>query len=114
VINSAHSEHDIEECRNAEREFFKLARARHAKVALVQHLSLTELAGIYQIGYAANQQVAREENVPYVDDAEELRSELKSANSPFYSGDPLHPNRMGEEVLAHTLQRAVDRCLKSN
>jgi len=114
MINTAQSERDIAECRIAERDLFRLARAHHAKVALVQHLSLPELTGVYQAGYAANQQVAKEENVRYVDDADELRSELKSGHSPFYSGDPLHPNRLGQEVLSHALQRAVNLALSSN
>jgi hypothetical protein len=114
LINTAQSQSDITECRNAERKFFRFARAHHAKVALVQHLSLPELTGEYEIGYAANQQVAEEENVPYVDDADELRADLKSGRSPFYSGDPLHPNGLGQEVLAHTLQRAVNLALDSN
>jgi lysophospholipase L1-like esterase len=109
-----HSERNIAECRNAERDLFRFARAHHAKVALIQHLSLPELTGEYQTGYAANQEVAKAENVPYADDADELRAELKSGHSPFYSGDPLHPNRLGQEILAHTLQRAVNLALKSN
>jgi hypothetical protein len=104
---------DIAQCRNAERDIFRLARAHHAKVALVQHLSLPEITGAYQAGYAANQQVANQEKVPYVDDADELRAESKIGHSAFYSGDPLHPNRLGQEVLAHTLQRAVTLALKS-
>ena len=114
MINSAQSESDIEECRNAERDFFRFARAHHAKVALVQHLSLPEINGVYQIGYAANQQVAMDENVPYVDDADELRAALKSGHSPFYPGDFLHPNRLGQEVLSHALEHAVNLALKSN
>lgn len=113
-INRTYTELDIARCRDAERDIFRLARAHHAKVALVQHLSLPELTGAYQAGYAANQQVAKEENVPYVDDADELRADLKSGHIPFYSGDPLHPNRLGQEVLAHALQRAVSLALKSN
>jgi hypothetical protein len=113
MINNAQSEQDIVECRTAEREFFRFARAHHAKVALLQHLTLAELKGGYQIGYAANQQVAKDEHVPYVDDAEELRAELKSGESPFYSGDSLHPNKVGQKVLAHALQQAVDLALKN-
>jgi hypothetical protein len=114
MINIGQSEQDITECRNAEREFFRLARGAHAKVALVQHLSLPELSGTYQAGYFANQAVAKEENVFYVDDVESLRSQLQSGPSPFYPGDPLHLNRWGQPILAHTLQRAVDLALKSN
>lgn len=104
---------DIAQCRNAERDIFRLARAHHAKVALVQHLSLPEITVAYQAGYAANREVANQEKVPYADDADELRTELKIGHSAFYSGDPLHPNRLGQEVLAHTLQRAVTLALKS-
>ena len=75
---------------------------------------LDELSGRYQAGYAANQLVAKAENVPYVDDADELRAELKAGHSPFYPGDPLHPNLLGQEVLAHALQRAVNLALQSN
>ena len=114
LINRTYTDLDITRCRNAERDIFRLARAHHAKVALVQHLSLPELTGIYQAGYAANQRVAKEENVPYVDDADELRSELKSGHSPFYPGDFLHPNRLGQEALSHALEHAVNLALKSN
>ena len=108
MINAALSEKDIAECRDAEREFFRFVRNHKAKVALVQHLSLPELTGKYQPGYYANQEVAREENVPYVDDADELQTQLKSAESPFYKGDPLHLGVAGQAILAHALRRGVD------
>jgi hypothetical protein len=110
--DTGHSEKDIVECRDAEREFFRFARENHAKVALVQHLSHPELVGEYLPGYYANQAVAKEENVPYADDAEELRVPLKAGKDPFFSGDPLHLNRSGQPILAHVLQRGVDLALK--
>jgi hypothetical protein len=113
-LNTIPPERDVAACRDAERDFFGFARAHHAKVALVQHLSLPELTGTYQAGYYANQAVAKEQRVPYVDDAEELRAQLKSGHSAFYSDDPLHPNRLGQEVLAHTLQRAVNLALQND
>jgi hypothetical protein len=114
LINTSQSESDIAWCSKAERDFFRYARAHHAKVVLVQHLTLPELTGAYEMGYAANQKVAKEENVPYVDDADELRAELKSGHSPYYAGDVIHLNRPGQRILAHTLQRAVNLVLKSN
>jgi hypothetical protein len=107
MINTDESEKDIAWCRTAERDFFSFARAHGAKVALMQHLSLPELAGKYQPGYYANQAVAKEENVPYFDDAGELLSRMKAGESPFYEGDSLHMNRLGQQILADTLQRAV-------
>jgi hypothetical protein len=114
MINAVHSEQDIAECRDAEREFFRFAHAHQAKIALVQHLSLPELSGNYQPGYYANQTVAKEENVPYVDDANELRDKLKLGESAFYPGDLLHLNRSGQPILAHALQKAVNLALKGN
>lgn len=114
LANTAPSENDIVECREAERGFFRYAQAHHAKVVLVQHLSLPELTRGYEPGYAANQQVAKEENVPTVDDSDGLRAELKSGHSPYHSGDAIHLNRLGQEVLAHTLERAVDLALERN
>jgi hypothetical protein len=114
MINEAQSPEDIAACREAEREFFRLARAQHAKVALVQHLSLPELQGSYQPGYYANQAVAKEENVPYVDDADGLRLQLQSGQNPFYSDDPLHLNGSGQPSLAHTMQRAINQAQHNN
>lgn len=114
LINSVSSESDIAWCRRAERDFFLYARAHHTKVALVQHLTLPEVTGVYEPGYAANQEVAKQENVPYVDDADELRAELKSGHSPYHSGDTIHLNRLGQEILARTLQRAISLALKNN
>jgi len=108
MINTSLSEQDIAECRDAERNFFRFVRMHNARVALAQHLSLPELTGKYQAGYYANQEVAKEENVPYTDDADELQGQLKSAQSPFYAGDPLHLSGPGQPILAHTLRRAVD------
>jgi len=113
MINTAISKQDVAECRDAEREFFRFARMHKAKVALVQHLSLVELTGEYQPGYYANQEVAKEENVQYVDDATELHGQLNSGQSPFYAGDGLHLNRLGQPILADTLRLAVDLALKS-
>ncbi len=112
MINASLSEQDITECREAERDFFRFARMHNAKVALAQHLSLPELTGNYQPGYYANQEVAKEENVPYADDAEELQMQLKSGESPFFAGDPLHLNGLGQPMLAHTLRRALDLAIK--
>jgi hypothetical protein len=114
MISASESDHDIAECRDAEREFFRFARAHKAKVALVQHLSLPELTGGYQRGYYANQAVAKEESVPYVDDANEIRSSLAAGNGPFYPGDTLHLSRVGQAILAHTLQRAVSLAVGVN
>jgi hypothetical protein len=114
MINTSASEQDIAECRDAERDFFRFVRMHKAKVALAQHLSLPELTGKYQTGYYANQEVAKEENVPYTDDAAELQEQLKSGQSPFYAGDSLHLNGPGQPILAHTLRRAVDLAMKSD
>jgi hypothetical protein len=110
--NAPHSEQDITECHDAERDFFRFVREHHAKVALAQHLSHPELGGPYLPGYDANQVVAKEENVPYVDDADELRLQLKSGQDPFFPSDPLHLNPSGQQILAHTLQRAIDQALQ--
>jgi hypothetical protein len=112
--NTAASERDVVECRTAERDFFAFARLHGAKVVLMQHLTRPELSGEYQAGYYANQAVAKEENVPYVDDAEELRAKTTLGEDPFYPGDPIHLNGMGQSLLAHTLQRAVDLAVRSN
>jgi hypothetical protein len=108
------SPQDIAQCRDAERDFFRFARAHQAKVALMQHLSLPEINGAYQPGYYANQQVAMEEGVPYVDDANELRDKLRQGQSPFYPGEMLHLNEAGQAILAHSLQAAVNLALKTN
>jgi hypothetical protein len=114
MINTAQSAKDIAECQDAEREFFRFVRAHHARVVLIQHLSLPELDGKYQPGYYANQAVAKEENVPHVDDAQELRAQLRLGKSPFYPGDSLHLNRLGQPILAHTMERALDYVLGKN
>jgi hypothetical protein len=114
MINEAQSPEDIAMCRDAEREFFRFARAHQAKVALMQHLSLTELNANYHPGYYANQAVAKEENVPYVDDAAELREKLKLGENAFYPDNVLHLNAMGQQILAHSLQKAVNLALNSN
>jgi len=114
VFDTPQPEKDISECRDAEREFFRLARSRKAKIALVQHLSSMELAGKYQTGYYANQAVAQEQNVPYVDDADELRAALNSGANVLVKGDTLHLNRAGQPILAHALQRGVEMALKRN
>jgi hypothetical protein len=114
LSNSSESERDIVECRNAERDFFKYSRAHNARVVLVQHLTLPELMRDYERGYAANRNVASEEHIPYVDDAAELRAQLKSGHSPYLSGDAIHLNRLGQLVLARVLQRAVNLALTSN
>lgn len=113
VINTDPSERDIAQCRDAERAFFRLARSQGARVGLVQHLTLPELSGKYDAGYAANREVAEQEGVPVADDADELRAQLKSGSNPFYLGDPLHLNGLGQRALAHTLQRAVVLALTS-
>jgi len=111
--NAVPSQRNIAECSKAERDLFFLARNNHAKVVLVQHLSAPELTGLYQPGYYVNQAIAKESGVPYVDDADELRTQTRSGESPFYDGDPLHLNRLGQEPLAHALQKAVHLALES-
>jgi hypothetical protein len=113
-ITTAESERDIAVCREAERAIFTFAREHNAKVALVQHLSLPEVNGAGQPGYFANQAVAQAEQVPFTDDAGDLRAQLKAGKNPFFKGDPLHLNGLGQIVLARTLQRAVAQALQSN
>ena len=114
VASGPPSEKAIAACRDAERDFFRYSRAHQAKTALIQHLSLPELREKYEPGYFANEAVAVQENIPHTDDADELRTQLKARNSPFYEGDPIHLNRSGQTILAHALERAVDLALKSN
>jgi hypothetical protein len=108
------SETRVAECQAAENAIFQYARSHGAKVALVQHLSLPELTSPYLPGYAANQAAARTQNVPYVDDADGLRSALKSGRRPFLPGDYLHASRSGQRILSQALQRAVNLALQSN
>jgi hypothetical protein len=107
------SPQDIAECREAEREFFRFVRSHNAKVALMQHLSRPEVNGDYQAGYYANQNVAKEEGVSYVDDDSELRNSLQQGQDPFNSEDPLHLNTVGQRILAHVLQTATNLVLNS-
>ena len=109
----APSAQDIIECRDAEREFFRFARAHNARVSLVQHLTLPELSGGYEPGYSANQAVARDESVPFLDDAEVLRETLRKNISPFNSGDTIHLNAAGQTILARTLEAAVHLALNN-
>jgi hypothetical protein len=104
---------DIAQCLDAEREFYRFARAHHAKAALVQHLSLPELSDKFQPGFYANRSVAKSEGVPFVDDAIELRESLQRGQNPFNSGDSLHLNRAGQVILARALQAAVNLALDS-
>ena len=106
------SPQDIAECRAAEREFFRFARSHNARVALIQHLSRPEVNGDYQVGYYANQAVAKEEEVPYVDDDSQLRNSLQQGQDPFNSDDPLHLNTIGQDIIARSLQTAVNLALK--
>jgi hypothetical protein len=114
LANHSQSAQDIAECRDAENEIFSLARANHAKVALVQHLTLPELRGNYYVGYSANQSVAKQAGVPYTDDSAELRAQLNTGHSPFFEGDPIHLNQSGQYILAHALQQGTNLALRSN
>ncbi len=102
---------DIAWCARAERDIFRLARARGAKLALMQHLSRSELSGgRFQAGYYANQEVARDEQVPWVDDAHELQAAL-AAGRKVLANDGIHLRAEGQGILAGVLQRAVDASL---
>jgi hypothetical protein len=114
LANHSQSEQDIAQCRAAENEIFTLARAHRAKVALVQHLTLPELQGNYYVGYYANQSVATQAGVPHTDDSAELRAQLESGHSPYFDGDPIHLNKSGQQILAHSLQQAANLALRSN
>jgi hypothetical protein len=113
LLTSSSSEQDITACRDAERNFFRFARTHGAGVALMQHLTMPEVNGGYQAGYFANRSVAQEENVPHVDDSEDLRAHLNSGQNPFYPGDTLHVNDLGQTILAGALQKAVELALKT-
>jgi hypothetical protein len=114
LANHSQSEQDIAQCRAAENEIFNLARAHRAKVAMVQHLTLPELRGNYYVGYYANQTVARQAGIPYTDDSAELRAQLDSGHFPYFDGDPIHLNKSGQQILAHSLQKAANLALRSN
>jgi hypothetical protein len=69
--------------------------------------------GDYQAGYYANQKVAKEEGVPFVDDDSELRNSVQQGQDPFNSDGPLHLNAAGQKALAHVLQAATNLALNS-
>ena len=104
---------EIAQCRDAERDFFRFARAHNAQVSLVQHLTLPELSRGYEPGYYANQAVARDESVPFIDDADGLREALRKNTNPFNSQDAIHLNAAGQIILARTLETAVHLALNT-
>ncbi len=116
-VRTATHEQDVERCRIAYGELIGLAQQRGAKVAVVQHFNRSELITQPQAGGEAIRSWAIAAGITPTSSADSFRVAVKAGNAnrdgmnpvpdPFQPGDDIHPNALGQRLLAEVLQRAV-------
>lgn len=109
-------EQDVDQCRKSFADLVDFARAKGARVALVQFLKQSELRAKPQPGYDAIRQWAEQSNIPIFSTAEIFKPELdrSTAPGPFLSGDDIHLSPRGQELLAQVLQKAVEGAISDS
>ena len=63
----------------------------------------SELAGQMLPGYGHIAKLAKEKGIPFIEVAPALTAELDAGRDPYRPNDPIHPNALGQRVIASTL-----------
>ncbi len=84
----------------------EVGRAR--AIPLIVHFPLrTEVTGELEAGGITIREFTAEQGLGFVDLRDELRAALDAGQEPYRRGDPIHPNAVGQELLANAVARAV-------
>lgn len=103
---TATHDQDIEMCRKAFTELVELARAKGARVAVVQYLKQLELSGNPQTGYAAIGEWSRALGIEPVSTGPVFKAAADTGKISYLDG--VHANDLGQEQLAETLRQAIE------
>jgi hypothetical protein len=99
---------DIEVSLSAVHEFLGEVEREGARALVVQHWTETEVRSHQPItGYAEIRQVVSDSGTPIAEDGALLRSKIAAGLNPFR--DDIHPNEIGQRVLADVLLEELRR-----
>lgn len=91
----------------AMRELIALVLDQGAAIVVLQHLSRDEIDSSPRSGYAEFQQITRSFGLEPVNLGPAFAQALQRGDDPFEDG--LHPNRLGQQILADVLHREARR-----
>ena len=96
---------------SAEGELYRIAKSIGARVFLVQMREKVETDGHLLPGYAANLQVARDENVPVIPVGGIFQAQLRSGANPYL--DRIHPNQFGCQIMGDSMAAAIESDMRN-
>lgn len=100
------------ECLGAIREMVNLARQRGAKVFIALHPDRPQVeTGQMNSGYAEIAKLAREVGIEPIEWQEEFTASSKAGRDPFHVNDGIHPNALGDQMIAQRLLPVVQDAL---
>lgn len=102
---------DIDRCLAATRELIELARSKGAQVIAVQHPERDEVGGRFACGHAELKAIFVECGVPVIQLDPVFSAELAAGRNPYR--DHIHPNELGQELIARQLRDAVKAIVQS-
>ena len=103
---------DVRRSLAALRELISMARSKGAKVVVFQHLEQREAQGTPDEGYVLLKSAVEESGVPVVPLGPVFALQLKTGPSPYR--DTIHPNELGQKLLAGAMEKAILQVVASN
>jgi lysophospholipase L1-like esterase len=101
-----------QECLGAIREMVALARARGARVVIALHPDRPQVEnGQINPGYAQIANVARELGIEPIEWQDEFIASSKAGHDPFHVNDGVHPDALGDQIIAQKLFPVVKDAL---
>jgi len=94
------------------RDLCDLVESQGGATLLVHFPNRSELSGNMLPGYSAIANMARHKGIPLIEVAPALAAELESGRDPYQPNDPIHPNVLGQRIIASTLTPKIVQVLE--
>ena len=95
----------VQQCMNALREIFAMARTAGAKVIVLQHWTPDECAGKPLPGHDLILETCKESGVPVYQLADWYRPAIRQGCNPFRDG--IHLNDLGQRLMASAMYELI-------
>jgi lysophospholipase L1-like esterase len=94
-------------------EFCEDARRAKAEVLLVHFPDRREIDGKMMPGHAIIRRFADEAEIPLIELTELIRATLAAGQNPYRENDPIHPNSIGQRMIATAIEAALRKASPS-
>jgi lysophospholipase L1-like esterase len=102
-----------EKCQQALREMLEQAQKQGIPCLILIHSTRDELDGQIRPERSAILEVASEKAVPVLEDGPAMKDSLLSGKDPLRDNDEIHPNAIGQQILASILYDPILNQLRS-